>query len=157
MGSPEPRTSVCTTTCVLPATGSVFVISTFWSFTCCSAPEYRRSSRTLNSVCSLPRCSGVAPRHCTPTAERVATSKFTLGMTLLSTSAEMRPKSPAWMALSALAASMTSTEICLTSASGATSACAVAVAAMPSSSDSEQSIFFSMFFLPRGGEWAAHP
>jgi hypothetical protein len=48
----------------------------------------------------------------------VATSKFTLGMTLVSTRAEMRDMSPAWMPLSALAASMTSMEIWRTSVVG---------------------------------------
>ena len=102
--------------------------------TCVSAPEYTRTSSSLNSACSFARCSGVAERHCGPTAERVTTSKLTFGITLLSTSLITGPMSPDWMDLSAFTASSTSVEMARTKASGATSA-AKAVPAKPARSE----------------------
>src|SRR3982750_2683612 len=54
--------------------------------------------------------------------------KLTCGITLASTSAETFCTSPAWIDLSALAASSTSDDTCLTSWSGACCANAVALA-----------------------------
>jgi hypothetical protein len=101
----------------------------------------------LNSACSLLRCSGVAPRHCGPTAERVTTSKLTCGMTFSSTMATMRLMSPAWMALSALAVLSTSVEIWRTRASGVPVAQAGPPATRASRSEKVGSSFFSTGFL----------
>jgi hypothetical protein len=54
--------------------------------------------------------------------------KLTFGMILVSTKVTMRPMSPFWIAASAFTASMTSPEMRLTSASGASSAAKACVA-----------------------------
>src|SRR5690606_3580793 len=73
-----------------------------WSRTAVNAFAYVRSSRTRNSLMSCLRCSGVAWRQARPTDSAVMRSKFTCGISVVSTSSLTRLRSPAWISLSDL-------------------------------------------------------
>src|SRR6266849_9082955 len=97
-----------------------------------SALEYVRTRSVLNSRTSCSRCSGLARRQLAPIAIRVVCAKSKWGKLFASTRLAIFLGLPAWMLLSWRIAASTSSEMVLTSASGARSSAGEAGAARAS-------------------------
>src|SRR5882762_7002194 len=97
-----------------------------------SALEYVRTRSVLNSRTSCSRCSGLALRQLAPIAIRVVCAKSKWGRIFASTRLAILFGFPAWLSLSWRIAASTSSEMVLTSASGARSSAEEAGAARAS-------------------------